>query len=45
VRVKLTTEAKRALKRVKSVKLTLTMTAVGPDRLGAAASRTLTLKR
>jgi hypothetical protein len=45
VKVKLTAEAKRALKRVKSVKATLTMTAVGSDGLGAAASRTLTLKR
>ncbi len=45
VKVKLTNEAKRALKRVKSVRLTLTMTAIGSDGLGAAASRTLTVKR
>jgi hypothetical protein len=45
VRVKLNKDAKRALKRVKSVRLTLTMTAIGSDGLGAAASRTLTLKR
>jgi PKD repeat protein len=45
VRVKLTPEAKRALKRVKSVKVLLTMTALGSDGLGAAASQTLTLKR
>jgi PKD domain len=45
VKVKLTNEAKRALKRLKSVRLTLTITAVGSDGLGAAASRTLTLKR
>jgi hypothetical protein len=45
VRVKLNSEAKRALKRVKSVKLLLTITAVGADGLGAAASQTLTLKR
>jgi hypothetical protein len=45
VKVKLTNEAKRALKRVKSVQLTLTMTALGADGLGAAASRTLILKR
>jgi plastocyanin len=45
VKVKLTADAKRALKRVKSVKVLLTMTAVGPDGLGAAASRTVTLRR
>ena len=45
VKVKLTSEAKRALKRVKSVKVTLTISAIGSDGLGAAASRTLVLKR
>jgi hypothetical protein len=45
VKVKLNAEARSALKRVKSVKVLLTMTAVGSDGLGAAASRTLILKR
>ena len=45
VKVKLTADARRALKRVKSVKLLLTMTAVGSDGLGAAASQAVTLKR
>jgi hypothetical protein len=45
VRVKLNADARRALKRVKSVTVLLTMTAVGSDGLGAAASQTLTLKR
>ena len=45
VRVRLSSDARRALKRVKSVRLTLTITAVGSDGLGAAASRTLVVKR
>jgi len=45
VHVKLSSEAKRALKRVKSVRVLLTITALGSDGLGAAASQTLTLKR
>jgi hypothetical protein len=45
VKVKLTADAKRAFKRVKSVRLLLTITATGSDGLGAAASRTVTLKR
>jgi PKD repeat protein len=45
VKVKLSSDAKRALKRVKSVQVTLTMSAIGSDGLGATASRTLVLKR
>ncbi len=45
VRLKLSAEARRALKRARSVRLTLTITAVGADGLGAAASRTLVVKR